>query len=192
LIRQRKRESKTNAAMGMSTLLKKLRTRLRRELKKKLAKESTISVPRPGTPPAHVAQRQRIDADTPYEPEERQPASRTASVTLEERSMDADPPDEPEERQPASRTPSVILEEGRMDAYAPFEPEERKPARRTASVTLEERRRYQRLVLGMSEREIDRQLPPGQYTIVGNIDTTDERPSGRGDLAYRYAELVPA
>ncbi len=61
---------------------------------------------------------------------------------------------------------------------------------RSCSVTIQERRRYQRDVLGMSEEEIRRQLPPGQYEVQLREDTL-ARPSGRGDLAYAdalYAE----
>lgn len=61
-----------------------------------------------------------------------------------------------------------------------------KPTQRSSgSVTMEERIRYQRIVLGMTEAQIQRALPPGQY-IVQSGGGIDDRPSGRGDLAYAY------
>jgi hypothetical protein len=53
------------------------------------------------------------------------------------------------------------------------------------SVTMEERIRYQRIVLGMTESEIQNALPPGQYQINPSVDSPS-RPSGKGDLAYAY------
>jgi hypothetical protein len=61
-----------------------------------------------------------------------------------------------------------------------------RPNPRPYSVTIQERMRYQRVVLGMSEEEIRRQLPPGQYEVQLREDTP-ARPSGRGDLAYADA-----
>lgn len=57
---------------------------------------------------------------------------------------------------------------------------------RSASVTLEERIRYQRIVLGMSDEQIARALPPGSYTVE-TVDTIGRPLLGKGDLAYAYS-----
>lgn len=60
---------------------------------------------------------------------------------------------------------------------------------KSASVTIEERIRYQKMVLGMTDAQIARALPPGFYQVEGLPD--NDAPSGRaGDLAYAYRELA--
>lgn len=59
------------------------------------------------------------------------------------------------------------------------------PKPSSGSVTLAERVRYQKMVLGMSDAQIARALPPGEYTIVSPPSMP---PSGPGHLAYAYYE----
>jgi hypothetical protein len=59
------------------------------------------------------------------------------------------------------------------------------PVSKSASVTLEERIRYQKMVLGMTDEQIARALPPGSYTLIGG---GIGRPLlGDGHLVYAYA-----
>lgn len=53
----------------------------------------------------------------------------------------------------------------------------------STSVTLEERVRYQRIVLGMTDEQIARALPPGVYDVHRIVDIL---PSDQGDLRYAY------
>lgn len=53
----------------------------------------------------------------------------------------------------------------------------------SSSVTLEERVRYQRIVLGMTDEQIARALPPGVYDVHRIVDIS---PSDQGDLRYAY------
>ncbi|KAF7181094.1 hypothetical protein CNMCM7691_000223 [Aspergillus felis] len=52
------------------------------------------------------------------------------------------------------------------------------------TVTDEERYRYQKMVLGMTDAQIARQLKPGHYEFQGA--PLSARPIGEGELAYAY------